>query len=102
MPCKKCNRTQAADFLESPNLIFSSKLVAPAAFFLSYENSSRWYPWWSRDVCLDIDRAHGTAFGQSWLGEIPNESAVLGACRAVWATRPAFIFFRTRVARYAS
>jgi hypothetical protein len=40
--------------------------------------------------------------GEAGIGEILNESAVLGAIQAVWATRPAFMFSRTRVARYAA
>jgi len=41
--------------------------------------------------------------GEAGIGEIPNESAVLGAIQSsMGETRPALTFSRTREARYAA
>src|SRR4030095_5117133 len=53
-----------------------------SSILVRYENSSCRNHRGNRDVCLDIDRAHGAAVGRSWINEIPNESAVLSAVQS--------------------
>src|SRR5437867_148842 len=70
-------------------------LLSSPSFFIvtAYENSSCRRSRWSRDVYLDIHRAHGSTAGRSWCPRNFRMNQQCSArCRATSANRQDFIF----------